>query len=57
MVCNEGFLVDQVKIVMLLDMVAPTSVRELCATLGHTEYYRRFIQSYVHVGVSLEKLL
>ena len=48
---------DQANIAMLLDMVAPTSVRELCVTLGHIEYYRRFIQSYVHVGVSLEKLL
>jgi hypothetical protein len=49
--------VDQAKTVILLDLVAPTSVRELCTTLGHTEYYRWFIQSYVHVGVSLEKLL
>jgi hypothetical protein len=38
-VCKDGLLVDQAKIVTILDMVAPTSVHELCATLGHTRYY------------------
>jgi hypothetical protein len=45
-VCKDGLLVDQAKIVAILDMVALTSVRELCTTLGHIGYYHRFIQSY-----------
>jgi hypothetical protein len=49
-------LVDQENITAILDILAPTFVRELCATLGHTWYYRRFIHSYVKV-VPLEKLL
>jgi hypothetical protein len=37
-VCKDGLLVDQEKIVCILDMVAPTLV-ERCTTLGHTGYY------------------
>jgi hypothetical protein len=42
-VCKDRLLVDLAKIVAILDMVAPTLVREMGATLGHTGYYRRFI--------------
>jgi hypothetical protein len=38
MVCKEGLLVDQVKISAILDIVAPTSVKELHTTLGHIGY-------------------
>jgi hypothetical protein len=38
-VCKDGLLVDPAKISTILDMVAPTSVREMCAMLGHTGYY------------------
>jgi len=55
--CKEGLLVDQAKVVVIVDMLAPTFVRELHATLGHTGYYRRFIQSYAKVVTPLEKLL
>jgi hypothetical protein len=54
---KDGLLVDQAKIVSILDMVAPTSVREMCATLGHTGYYRWFIQNYAQIAAPLEKLL
>jgi hypothetical protein len=42
-VCKEGLLFNQVKIVMILDMLAPTLFIEICATLGHIGYYRIFI--------------
>ena len=42
--CKDGLLVDPAKIVAILDMVAPTSIREFHATLGHTGYYQHFIQ-------------
>jgi hypothetical protein len=57
MVCKEGLLMDQVKIVAILEIVAPTLVKDLHATLGQIGNYRKFIQSYVKVVASLEKLL
>lgn len=33
--CKEGLLVDPAKIAAIVDMPAPTSVKELRATLGH----------------------
>jgi hypothetical protein len=38
-VCKDGLLVDQDKIIATLDMVSPTSVQEMTSTLGHTGYY------------------
>jgi hypothetical protein len=35
-VCKDGLLVDQAKIVSILDIVPPTSVHKLHRTLGHT---------------------
>jgi hypothetical protein len=35
-VCKDGLLVDQDKIVSILDMVAPTLVHKLSTTLDHT---------------------
>jgi hypothetical protein len=49
--------VDQDKIVAILDMVAPTYGRDLHTTLGHTGYYMWFIQSYVDIVASLDKIL
>jgi len=49
--------VNQGNIVVILDMGAPTSVTELYNTLGHTRYYRRFIQIHAKVVVPFEKLL
>jgi hypothetical protein len=55
--CKDGLMVDQDNIIAILDMVAPTSIRELRVTLGHTGYYRRFIQNYAKIDTPLEKLL
>jgi hypothetical protein len=56
-VCKDGLLVDPDKIISILDMVPPTSVPEMHTTLGHTGYYRWFIQNYAQIAASLEKLL
>eukprot|EP00253_Pinus_taeda_P017912 PITA_17912 len=45
-VCKQGLMVDPAKIVVILNLQAPRSVKQLCATLGHTGYYRKFIKSY-----------
>ena len=45
-VCKKGLLVDPSKIVIIVDLPPPTLIRELCTTLGHTGYYRKFIKGY-----------
>jgi hypothetical protein len=45
-VCKQGLLVDPVKIVVIVDLPPPTSVRQLRAMLGHTGYYKKFIKGY-----------
>jgi hypothetical protein len=45
-VCKQGLLVDPTKIIVILELASPTSVRQLRATLGHTGYYMKFIQGY-----------
>jgi hypothetical protein len=55
-VCKDGLLVDQYKIVPILDMVAPTSVWDMHTTLGHIGYYRRFIQNYANIVAPLENI-
>ena len=36
MVCKKGLLVDQVQITAIIDTTTLTTVKSLCATLGHT---------------------
>ena len=50
-------MVDPAKIVVILNLEAPRSVKQLCATLGHTSYYRKFIKSYAQITAPMEKLL
>jgi len=56
-ICKEGLLVDPKKIETIVDMLTPTFLRELPATMGHIDYYRLFIEGYTKVVASLEKLL
>jgi hypothetical protein len=56
-VCREGVLVDLAKVVVILEMLPPTSDKLLCSTKGHIGYYRRFIRRYVTITTPLEKLL
>lgn len=45
-VCRQGLMVDPAKIAVILNLEAPRSVKQLCATLGHTGYYRKSIKGY-----------
>jgi len=50
-------MVDPVKIVVILNLEVPRSVKQLHATLGHTGYYRKFIKGYAEITAPMEKLL
>jgi hypothetical protein len=56
-VCREGVLVDPTKVVVILNMPPPTSVKQLHRMLGNTGYYHRFIIRYASITTPLEKLL
>jgi hypothetical protein len=45
-VCKQGLLVDPAKIAVIVNLLAPKTVFQLRATLGHTGYYRKFIKGY-----------
>ena len=45
-VCRQGLMVDAVKIVVILNMKALRSVKQLRANLGHMGYYKKFIKGY-----------
>jgi hypothetical protein len=53
-VCKKGLLVDPTKIVLL---APPTSVIYLHTTLGHKQYYRKFIQGYAQITTPMEKMM
>ena len=48
-VCRQGLMVDHVKIIVILNLEAPRSVKQLQATSRHTRYYRKFIEGYAHI--------
>ena len=50
-------MVDPMKIVVILNLEAPRSVKQLHTTLGHTGYYRKFIKGYDQITTLMEKLL
>ena len=56
-VCKQGLLVDPAKIAIILNLPPPNSVKQLCTTLGHTGYYRKFIKGYAKITMPMEKLL
>jgi hypothetical protein len=56
-VCQEGVLVDSTKVVEIVNMTPPTSIKQLGSTLGHTGYYHRFIRRYANITAPLENLL
>ena len=45
-VCKQGLMMDPVKIAIIGNLPPPNSVKQLRTTLGHTGYYRKFIQGY-----------
>jgi hypothetical protein len=56
-VCRQGLIVDPAKIVVIVNLPPPKSVRRLRATLGHTGYYRKFIKGYAQITASMEKFI
>jgi hypothetical protein len=56
-VCKKGFLFDPTKIAVIISFPPPESVRYLRTTMGHIEYYRKFIKGYAQITSPMEKLL
>jgi len=56
-VCKQGLMVDPTKITEIVNLEAPRNVKQLCATLGHTRYYRKFIKAYAQITTLMQKLL
>ena len=56
-VCKQRLMVYPTKIVVILNLEAPLSVKQLHATLGHTGYYRFFFKSYAQIIALMEKPL
>jgi len=45
-VCRQGLAVDPTKNAIIVNLPRPNTVKQLCTTLGHTGYYRKFIKGY-----------
>jgi hypothetical protein len=56
-VCKQGFLVDPANITVIFNLPPPKSVHQLRETLGRIGYYRKFIEGYAQIIVSMEKML
>eukprot|EP00253_Pinus_taeda_P025447 PITA_25447 len=56
-VSKQGLMVDPVNIVVIVNLEAPTNVKQLRATLGHIGYYKKFIKEYSEIITSMEKLM
>eukprot|EP00253_Pinus_taeda_P018892 PITA_18892 len=56
-VYKEGVCVDPAKVAEIMNMDLPISIKWLRSTLGHTEYYKRFIHNYALITAPMEKLL
>ena len=50
-------MVDPAKIAIIVNLLAPNSVKQLRTVLGHTGYYRKFIKVYAKITAPMEKLL
>lgn len=50
-------MVDPVKIMVIMNLESPRSVKQMHATLGHIGYYINFIKIYAPITPSMEKLL
>lgn len=53
-VCKQGLMVDPAKIAIIVNLAPPCSVKQLRTTLGHTCYYRKFINEYAQIITPLE---
>jgi hypothetical protein len=49
--------VDPAKIAVIVNLPPPNSVPQLRETLGHMDYYRKFIKGYAQITAPMEKWL
>jgi hypothetical protein len=48
---------DPAKIAIIVNLPPPKSVKQLRTMLGHTGYYRKFIQGYAKITAPMERQL
>ena len=48
---------DPAKSMVIINLEAPRSVKQLHTMLGHIGYYQKFIKAYAHITVPMETLL
>ena len=56
-VSSQGIKVDPAKIEVIVGLPSPKTQNELRSFLGHTGYYRRFIENLTKIDAPLFKLL
>ena len=56
-VCQQGLMVDPAKVALIINLAIPATEKQLRSSLGHTSYYRKFIQGYALITPPMEKLL
>eukprot|EP00253_Pinus_taeda_P006002 PITA_06002 len=56
-VCKQGLMVDPTNIAVVVNLEAPSSIKQLRMMLGHTGYYRKVIKAYTQNIAPMEKLL
>ena len=50
-------MVDPTKVAVIINLVVPTTEKQLCLILGHTGYYLKFIQGYALITTNMENML
>lgn len=53
-VCRQGLMVDPAKIVVILNLQAPHSAKQLRTILGHNGHNRKFIKGYAQTTAPME---
>jgi hypothetical protein len=48
---------DSTKIVVIVNLPTPKTIRQLRAMLGHTGYDKKFIKGYAQITTPMEKML
>ena len=56
-VCKQGLMMDPAKIAIIVNLPPSKSFKQLRTTLGHTGYYRKFIQGYAQITTPMERKL